>query len=600
MFRGRSTSTEALTPAALHAFADANCVIEAFRAVAQVRRDSPAIIENGRVTTYAELAAKTQIVASRLGENCGTVAVLTTRSANTVVALLGVLTAGGIYCPVDPRYPDVRQEAMMRAGGCSTIIATGAALPIKEGRRVLTVEAHIGGGDRPDHELVLEHHPDLPAYLLFSSGSTGRPKGVLVSRRALFCAVRSLSELLQISVSDRVLQFASLSWDTCFEEIVPALTAGASIVIDDDAFTGAHARTLRMIRERGVTVLNLPTAYWHELVIYMAEFEPDVPKSLRLVVIGGEVVHAARLAEWCSLDTAHIRLVNTYGCTETTLVTHAVDLHGPRAEPRSMPWSETHAVPIGTPLPHVIDHIAENGELMIGGPALAVGYVNLPELTTARFVQTNLGRGDQRYYRTGDRVSRLKTGSLVHHGRMDDELKIRGVRVHPGEVESAISSHPEVKEAAVVGVRRGDHSALVAYIVPRDTAAAKHNIAVNVSDFLRDQLPKHLIPAKINVVRGLPHTASGKVDRSRLREPTVEKKAERTGIAQIIAIFRQLLATEDIHAGSDFFVSGGDSLLATRVLSALARDFKVELTLKEFMAAPSPSALFEQIGRRQG
>ena len=152
MFRGRSTSTEALTPAALHAFADANCVIEAFRAVAQVRRDSPAIIENGRVTTYAELAAKTQIVASQLGENCSTVAVLTTRSANTIVALLGVLAAGGIYCPVDPRYPDVRQDAMMRAGGCSTIIATGAGLPIKEGRRVLKAETHIGGGDRPDHD----------------------------------------------------------------------------------------------------------------------------------------------------------------------------------------------------------------------------------------------------------------------------------------------------------------------------------------------------------------------------------------------------------------------------------------------------------------
>ncbi|MFD0823697.1 AMP-binding protein, partial [Micromonospora zhanjiangensis] len=173
--------------------------------------------------------------------------------------------------------------------------------------------------------------PDAPAYILFTSGSTGRPKPVVTPHRAIGSAVPALGTAFGLTAADRVLQFASLNWDTCFEEILPTLTTGATVVFDDEAYTGSFRRFLRMVDRQRLTVLDLPSAYWHELVRHLVEEPAALPDSLRLVVIGGEAVSPARLADWRRLGTDRIRLLNTYGCTETTLVTHAAELHGPLA-----------------------------------------------------------------------------------------------------------------------------------------------------------------------------------------------------------------------------------------------------------------------------
>ncbi|HEY1176100.1 MAG TPA: AMP-binding protein, partial [Phytomonospora sp.] len=339
--------------------------------------------------------------------------------------------------------------------------------------------------------------PDSPAYVLFTSGSTGTPKPVVTPRGAIAVTVASLRELFGVTPADRVLQFASLNWDTCFEEILPALTGGAALVIDDEAHRGSFPRLLRMIAERGVTVADLPTAYWHELVHHLADYGDPLPEALRLLIIGGEAAGPARLADWHRLGTGGVRLLNTYGCTETTLITHAAELGGDVGG----------RVPIGHALAHVVEDV-EDGELLIGGPALALGYLGLPEETAARFVERPGGR----FFRTGDRVARSEDAGLVHMGRIDGELKIRGVRVDPAEVEAIIGAHPGVASVAVVGASEAGRTLLVAYVVASGDDPG--DLPGEVLGHLRTTVPGHLVPGRLTVVGELAHTASGKVDRA--------------------------------------------------------------------------------------
>ncbi len=308
------------------------------------------------------------------------------------------------------------------------------------------------------------------------------------------------------------MQFASLNWDTCFEEILPTITSGGTLVFDDEAYSGSFHRLLRMIDAERITVLDLPTAFWHELVYHLIVDQSTIPSCVRVVIIGGEAVSSAALANWQARDTNRIRLINTYGCTETTLVTHAVDLHGPCAPDTGAWWGEVGKVPIGRPLPHVLERISQSGELLISGPSLALGYRGMPGPTAARFVVRHDGDRARRYFRTGDRVSRSANGMLVHEGRLDHEIKVRGIRVDPGEVEAKIAEHPDVAAAAVVGITVNNHTTMAAYIVPRSKAHAT-TLGNDTLIHLRNRVPSYLIPHRIIVVADLVYAATGKVDR---------------------------------------------------------------------------------------
>ncbi|MCA2225313.1 amino acid adenylation domain-containing protein [Nonomuraea aurantiaca] len=494
--------------------------------------DRPAIAYNGRTLTYSQLHAWARATGRRLGPRPGVVGVLASRSPATVAALLGILAAGGTYVPIDPAYPWPRRRALMSASGCATLIPpTDSTEPTEPGVRLVDLPSHAAEAGRVTAETdAVVVAGDDPAYILFTSGSTGAPKPVVTPRRAIAVVTGALRELFGLAPEDRVLQFASLNWDTCFEEILPTLTTGATLVFHDHAHSGSFHRMLRMIAAERITVLDLPSAFWHELVRHLVDEGATLPACVRLVVIGGEAVSAARLADWRALDTGGIRLVNTYGCTETTLITHAIDLHGPLAargagervptEPAAGGVRER--VPMGRPLPHVRQHLGEDGELLVGGPSLALGYRGLPEATAERFVEV----GSERYFRTGDRVGLAADGTLTHEGRLDHELKIRGIRVDPGEVEAQISGHPRVGAVAVAGVTVADHTTLAAYIVagrpadgdtttvPGRSADDDATLAADVRDYLRDRVPCHLVPSRITVVPELVYTASGKVDRA--------------------------------------------------------------------------------------
>jgi amino acid adenylation domain-containing protein len=474
----------------------ADDLVGLFRQAARRHPDRTAISHNGQSLTYADLERAVDRTAERLGPRPGVVAVLTSRSPETVVHLLGVLAAGGTYCPIDPAYPEERRDALLLASGARTILPSD----------------HVEPSDA-----VGEPDPEDPAYILFTSGSTGAPKPVLTPRRAITAATGALAVLFAVTPADRVLQFASLNWDTCFEEILPSLISGAALDFHDEAYVGSFPRLLRMVTAERITVLDLPTAFWHELVHYLVEDRVTLPDCLRLVIIGGEAVNAARLADWRALDTAAIRLLNTYGCTETTLITHAAELHGPYATgPITGPI--TGPAPIGRALPHVRELIADDGELLIAGPSVATGYLDLPGETAARFVTRDVGDGPETCFRTGDRVGRRADGELLHEGRLDSQLKVRGIRVDPGEVEAFISGHPGVAATAVTGVTVADHTTLVAYVVPRtngDTDGPDATaLGADVLDYLRARVPRHLVPNRITVVADLVHTPSGKVDRA--------------------------------------------------------------------------------------
>jgi amino acid adenylation domain-containing protein len=473
-----------------------------FLAAAGAAPEAAAVVRHGSVVSYAELRAGALAVAERLGAQPGVVGVLATRCPQTVATLLGVWAAGGTWCPVDPAYPPRRRQEMLAAAGARLVLDPDSPLADPAGRPL-----------RPGPDTPGAGAPDAPAYLLFTSGSTGRPRPVAVSRRAIGVSSASLRDLFGLTPADRVLQFASLNWDTCLEEILPALTTGACLVFDDDAHAGPLPRFLRMVERERLTVLDLPTAFWHELVNHLREARVPLPGCVRLVVIGGEPASAARLADWCALATGHARLVNTYGCTETVLVTHAAELHGPRVTGSGVAWRPTSRVPIGRALPHVVEHVAGDGELLVGGLALADGYHRMPEATAARFVTVE-GR---RYFRTGDRVARLPGGSFTFEGRVDDEIKVRGMRVDPAEVEAHIAGHPAVSAVAVTGAGVADHMALVAYVVARP-AADVAGLPASIADYLRERVPAHLVPGRIRVVGDLARTPTGKIDRRRIVE----------------------------------------------------------------------------------
>ncbi|MCP2322708.1 nonribosomal peptide synthetase protein VioO [Hamadaea flava] len=552
----------------------------AFRRAVTAHGARPAVVAGPRTLTYAELGVLARETAQRLGPSPGTVGVLARHDPGTVVAMLGVWLAGGAYCPIDPAFPTDRRAALL--AHCSFLLdpVSGLVDPVSGlvdpvSRLVDPVSRQITDLGRilaqdstqiPDPVASEPVDREPVAYVLFTSGSTGTPKGVLTPQRAITAAVRSLTELFEITPEDRVLQFASLNWDTCFEEILPTLTSGAALVFHPDAHSGSFRRFLRLLETERITVIDLPTAYWHELVNHLTEEEAALPECVRLVVIGGEAASPARVADWSGPRTKHARLLNTYGCTETTLITHAVDLDGTDG-----------VVPIGRALPHVVERVTEDGELVVGGPSVALGYLG---------VQSERFAGG--FFHTGDRVSRRPDGVLVHEGRIDDEIKIRGVRVHPAEVEAYVAAHPAVAAVAVAGVRVADHTALVAYVVPRPGAATT-TLAADVLAHLRGTVPNHLIPSRVQVVPSLAHTASGKVDRRRTKEAAAMPV---DGVSQI---FGRVLERPEVAADADFFALGGDSLLATRVLSAVAREYGVELTFEDFLLAPSPAALAGRI-----
>jgi len=579
-------------------------VLDAVRAHARSDSGIPAFVDGTRQVGYPELMADVDHLARAL-RGCGVhpgdrIGVVVDRSIETLTLLLATWQAGAAYVPLDPRYPAARLRDMVTGAGARTVIGRYAAFEAAGGHLPTDMDVEfvrLGAGAFRRHDQA-PADPAGPgraelAYLMFTSGSTGRPKGVLVSHEALAVAADSLRTYTGIAAGDRILSFASLSWDTSGEELCTALLAGATLVIDPRVENGSIPSFLTAVRERAVSVVDLPTGFFNEVVDFLSMTGEPLPDSLRLVITGGEEVRPHAVRAWSHLADDRVRLINTYGQTETVLVTHAADVGG--AAGRQL--GDTDRVPIGPPLPHVRQHL-DGAELLIGGPTLAWGYLGAAGATAARFEPSAGGR----VYRTGDLVRERPDGALEFVGRADRQIKIRGYRVEPEEVERVLLSCAGIRAAVALPVTTLSGDALWAGYVPDAEAPPADR---DVAEWLAGRLPHFMIPQRTVRLAGVPLHANGKVDyamtRSHMQE-AVEGATDAPPAAETVAELMSEVLGRPAGPDDDFFDLGGDSLRATRLISRIYRRFDVELTFADVFegrTAVSLGAIVDTTARRR-
>ncbi|MBB2914114.1 amino acid adenylation domain-containing protein [Streptosporangium becharense] len=575
--------------------------VEHFRQRVALAPYSPAVICDGAPTSYAELDREAERLARHLaarGVGKGTrVGILVERSPRLPVAILGTLMAGAAYVPVDPTYPAERIAFMLADAEVGALV-TQRSLPADPGwaEQVVYLDEPLDhppggtGGELPAPD------PSSPAYVIYTSGSTGRPKGTVIEHRSLAVFARDIVDRLGLGSGDRFLQFASAGFDVHVEELFPTWLAGGAVVIPTQHFIGGQADLADLIERERMTVIELPTAYWHEWVRELDRRGRDLPPCLRLVIIGGERVLPERLAMWRRLG---VPLMHVYGLTETTVSSTFFRLDP--ADP-DYDWPN---LPIGTPLPSAELHILDSrlrpvprggtGELYIGGVSVARGYLGRPGLTAQRFV-ADPARPGRRMYRTGDLIRRRADGTLEFISRVDTQIKIRGFRVEPTEIESTLSEHPAVA-GTVVTVHEpspGDRR-LVAYVVRRPEPAASHG---DLRRFLEQTLPPYMVPSLFVDIDELPLNHNGKIDRDRLPAPdggrpelAEEFLAPRTPLEKrLAAIVAAVVAVDEIGVNDNFFEIGGDSILAIQVV-ARAQEAGIRLEPYDLFANPTVGLL---------
>lgn len=551
-----------------------------------------AVTDGGTTLTYDELTDAAGNLAGVLrarGVTPGTpVGLLLPHSPGLVVAQLAVWWAGGHYVPLDAAYPRVRTERMLTDAGVTLTVGgkdllEAAGIPAD---RALAVSATTGAAEDARPAAAPEPHPYAPgatAYVMFTSGSTGRPKAVAVTQRGLAELVTA-PDYLTVTPRDRVLFHSPPTFDASPMEEWLALANGAAVAVST-----ADRRSLeglaRDAERLGATVALLTTALFHHL----AARGSALFSVLRGVLVGGEAL-SARHARTVLRAHPWLELVNGYGPTEATSIATAhrvreTDCDGPPPIGRPVAGATAHVVDgRGAPVP-----AGTRGELWLGGTRLATGYLGQPGRTAESFVDhPEWGR----VYRTGDLVSARPDGTLEFHGRADGQIKVRGFRIEPGEIEHALRTHAGVADAAVTALRNDDgtDARLAAFVVPAEGAEPA---PAALRNHLAALLPPHLVPTVWSVVDGLPMTANGKVDRGALASPPPEEHApsaarELTPVEEAVAAaWARALEREVTMPDADFLALGGHSLLALGIVDDLREDLGVELSLAAFFAAPT-------------
>ncbi|XVV05154.1 amino acid adenylation domain-containing protein [Actinosynnema sp. CA-248983] len=542
-------------------------VHELFATRAASQPDRAAVVHGDATTTYGELERRANGLARFLvGRGTGpdsVVMVHLERSVDAIVSLLAIWKAGAAYLPVEPSAPDGRVEAFVKETGCGIVlthdVARFADLPV-------TAVTPDSGTDAASPLPVAVHEADA-AYIIYTSGSTGTPKGVVVEHGSLSYLCAELEGVYGITPDDRVLQFGALSFDTSIEQITTALLAGATLVLPETVW--APSELPERLRHHGITVMDLTPAYWRRFLTEVERGAGELP--VRLVIVGGEAVNAedCRLA----LDLMPgVRLVNAYGLTETTITSCVADLTADVLPERG-------AAPVGKPLPgtdvHILDehgNPAQRGEIHIGGRGVARGY--LTEDADHRFRSTPHGR----VFRTGDLGAWTADGSVEVLGRIDRQLKIRGFRVEPGEVETTLAAHDAVDTVAVTAYESNGQKRLAAYFTSSRPVDAKE-----LREFTGRHLPDYMVPTAFVAMPELPLKTNGKVDLAALPVPESTRKAADDGPVDLVErgvarLWRQVLKVDRVAADDNFFELGGNSILAAELMAKVRGSLGVLIT----------------------
>ncbi|MDQ2677814.1 MAG: amino acid adenylation domain-containing protein, partial [Actinomycetota bacterium] len=593
---------------------------------AQVERHPDAVaveaLGRGGMLSYRELDERANRLAHVLVDAGASqeqpVALCLARSTDFVVSVLAVLKAGAAYLPLDPAYPTASLSHMLDDSGARLVVADSgsvAHVPSADTREVLVIDR------LPALDAAPTTPPERPpagaddlAYVIYTSGTTGTPKGVMITDRSLSAFCSAVAERYELTSSDRILQFSSLSFDVSVEEMLPTLSVGAAVMLRSEDMSSSMRALVEASTQAGLSVLNLPSAIWHALVEHLDATGDRLAPSVRLVVVGGEKVNRAAYQVWARLHP-EVRWLNGYGPTETTVTCTSFDPAG-RYRPES-----GRELPIGRPLANARAYVLDEtgsflvpdgqvGELWIGGSGVALGYLGRPELTAERFrPDPFVADPAARMYRTGDRGRWSGDGDLEYLGRSDRQMKLRGFRIEPGEVERALEAHPGVRQAFVslrpdpLGGER-----LVGWIVADGDAPDP----VRVLAAARDRLPGHAVPSALVVTDGLVRTPAGKVDVDALPEPPEHGGSlhgtHSTGAAptdereaDLCRVFGQVLGRSGpVAADASFFDLGGHSLLAVRLIGRLDAELDTRVSLSTLHRAPSPRALAGELRAESG
>ncbi len=577
---------------------------ELFEAQVRRRPAAAAVVWEQESWSYRELDTRAEKWARFLrGVGVGPevrVGLCTQRSPCLITGMLGILKAGGAFVPLDPAHPRERLEMLLKDSGAAMVLTqrhlagafSAADLPI----HLLDVDPEV-----PDGAILAPGAPvDSLAYVIYTSGSTGKPKGVMVSHASLSPMLLWSRGYLGLSERTRVLQNLSFGFDFGIFELLTTLVSGATLYIPGEDDRGDPARWAALVREHGINTVHTTPSFFREVMKTGIRLE-----ELEVLHLGGETLYRGDVKSLTEVTGEACALYNGYGPTEATInsLIFKIDKEG----------TEGLSVPIGRPsannLAYVLDREGEPapigipGELYVGGGGVARGYLERPRLTAERFIPDRWGaEAGGRLYRTGDLVRWLPGGNIEFLGRTDDQVKVRGVRIEPGEIEAVLTAHSQVRQALVT-VREDavKGSQLVAYVVVTEG----QDMSGRLREWLRQQLPYYMVPAAFVILSELKLTASGKIDRRALPEP-VQDAAEggsspRNAIEEaVVSIWDEVLHRDQIGIRDNFFALGGHSLLATRVMSRVRHTFGIELPLRNLFEAPTVVELAQRIRHEMG
>lgn len=592
------------------------CVATLFDRQARLTPDARAVSFGAECWSFGQLNTQAaQLARWLMGQGVkpgDRVALRLPRGLPFIKAMLAVMKSGAAWVPIDPGYPDEVIQHMVSDCRATLVLSIRSGPP----------------GTRFDNEIALEDVGecppwpdgtgpagvwpiDRPAYVIYTSGSTGKPKGVVVGHHALACHAQAAIAHYRLQPRDRVLQFASLSFDISIEEIVPTLLAGAELVLRSESAAETIPDFLQLVQARQITVLNLPTAFWHVLVEQMALAGAALPPCVRLLIVGGEKASRSLLDQWGRQQPRH-RWINAYGPTEATISSTCFE------------WSENSPlppgpdVPIGRPFGHARAVVlaadgslappGARGELAIGGPALANGYLGLDAITAASFIATagvldpRLPQwGLHRLYCTGDEARWDSQGLLHYLGRRDHQVKVRGFRVELRAVEVAIEQFDGVSQCVAQVDQPGQAQArLLAWVLPRPGSRLTE---ADIGAALARSLPPHARPA-IQLVSEWPTTAGGKIDIKRLpahepdTAPAPAPQAHAEDVARMAALFARVLHRKSVGPEHSFFDLGGNSLLALSLIGHIEREFHCPVSMGLLKTNPTPAGLLEATSSR--
>ena len=570
------------------------CVHESIRLQAAITPEATAIEQGAQTITYAKLEALASRVACFLvgmGLKQGDrVLLCVPASIHTLVALLGILKAGGVYVPVDPFYPATRRELICSLASAKLLIVNADTANGVHGIPTLRIEAVIAAAaELPTSAFLPSNSLDTLSYIIFTSGSTGTPKGVPIHHRGVANLVQAMSDAWPIDSSSRVLQFASLGFDASVPEWACPLTRGGTVVLKPTAGLLLGEDLAQFLQERQITFLKLPAS---ALQVMPQVKLPD----LKTLVTAGEAVSLDLVSFWARGR----RFFNCYGPTETSIGATMAQLH-----------ADVEEVTIGRPNPGMTAAVLNSnlepmpagsaGELYIGGVGLSWGYLNDPKKTAESFIPNPFGPPGSRLYKTGDLVRCLPSGELQFVGRLDGQVKVRGNRVELGEIEAMLCRQEVVAQA----LARFANDVLVAYVVLRKPSASA--VPDLLRAILRKSLPDYMIPGHIMVLPEFPLSIHGKIDTARLPQPgSVSRPADPSRTLTtfteglLCEIWVAILGVEYIGADENFFDLGGHSLAATRAVSRINAHFGTSFQTQVLFENPSLRQLASELERTAG